>query len=150
MAIENEIVKFSAQIQMDEQAAAAVQKAFSDTNSRCQELRDAISKTNEEMMRLRLEGKEDTDQFKALEASLKADTKALRESSKEADKYAAKLGLSQMSMKQLQERSKALKKELATMHKEADPKRWNQYQKELKATEDRIKELKGGTAKTGS
>lgn len=150
MAIENEIVKFSAQIQMDEQAAAAVQKAFADTNSRCQELRDAISKTNEEMMRLRLEGKEDTDQFKALEASLKADTKALRESSKEADKYAAKLGLFQMSMKQLQERSKALKKELATMHKEADPKRWNQYQKELKATEDRIKELKGGTAKTGS
>ena len=150
MAIENEIVKFSAQIQMDEQAAAAVQKAFADTNSRCQELRDAISKTNEEMMRLRLEGKEDTDQFKALEASLKADTKALRESSKEADKYATKLGLSQMSMKQLQERSKALKKELATMHKEADPKRWNQYQKELKATEDRIKELKGGTAKTGS
>lgn len=150
MALENEIVKFSAQIQMDEQAAAAVQKAFSDTNSRCQELRDAISKTNEEMMRLRLEGKEDTDQFKALEASLKADTKALRESSKEADKYAAKLGLSQMSMKQLQERSKALKKELATMHKEADPKRWNQYQKELKATEDRIKQLKGGTEKTGN
>ena len=36
------------------------------------------------------------------------------------------------------------------MHKEADPKRWNLYQKELKATEDRIKELKGGTAKTGS
>jgi len=149
MAIENEIVKFSAQIELDQKSAAEVQKAFSDTNARCQELKDSIAATNSEMMKLRMEGKEDTDQFKALEAQLKSQTKELKSASKEADAYAQKLGTGAMSIKQLQAQAKQLRSALATMHKEADPKLWDKYQKELKETESRLKELKGGSEKTG-
>ena len=149
MSVENEIVKFSAQIEMDKATADQVQKAFSDTTSRCQELNDSIAKTNAALLKMRMEGKEGTDQFKALEASLKADVKELKAAEKAADGYAAKLGTSQMSIKQLQSQAKQLRAALASMHKEADPKLWDKYQKELKATEARLKELKGGSEKTG-
>ena len=33
---------------------------------------------------------------------------------------------------------------MSSMHKEADPKRWEAYAKELKATEDRMRELGAG------
>lgn len=149
MAVENEIVEFSAKIQLDQASAAEVQKAFNDTTARCNELHDSINKTNDALLKMRLEGKENTDQYKALEASLKADTKELRNATKEADAYAQKLGTSHMSIKQLQAQAKQLRSALASMHKEADPKLWDKYQKELKATEARLKELKGGSEKTG-
>lgn len=150
MSVENELVKFTAQVEMDEKTAAAVQKSFADTNARCQELRDSIAATNAEMLRMRMEGKEDTEQFRALESTLRSQTKELKAASGQADLYAKKLGTGAMSVKQLQAQAKQLRTALNSMHKEADPKTWDRYQKELKETEARLRELKGGSEKTGS
>ena len=150
MAIENELVKFTAQIEMDEATAARAQQAFADTSARAAELRESVRTASEQLMKLRLEGKENTDQFKALEASLSADARALRTAEKDADKYAATLGVNQMSMKQLKTHAKQLRSEIASMHKDADPKRWEKYNKELTLTERRMKELSGGAKQTGS
>lgn len=149
MAIENEIVKFVAQMELDPQTTSEFTQGLRDADARANELRESIQKTTAELTKMRIEGKEDTDQFKALEASLKADSKALREAQSKAEQYGKALGINQMSMKELSNHAKSLRSALFTMHKEADPKTWNKYQKELKAVEARMKELKGGTEKTG-
>ena len=149
MAIENEIVKFTAQIEMDAATAKRVQQAFSDTTARVNELRERLKTASEQLLKMRMEGKENTDQFKALEASIQADAKALKAAEKQANQYASALGVNKMSMRQLQQHAKQLRGELSSMHKEADPKRWEQYSRELKATEERIAELGGGAKKMG-
>lgn len=150
MSVENEIVKFTARIEMDEATAKQVQQSFDDTSRRADELRERVRSANEQLLKLRMEGKEGTAQFKALEASLQADAKALAQAEREADKYAATLGINQMSMKQLKQHAKQLRSELDKMHKEADPKRFAQYSKELAATEKRMKELGSGSKSTGN
>ncbi len=150
MSVENEIVKFTARIEMDEATAKQVQQSFDDTSRRADELRERVRSANEQLLKLRMEGKEGTAQFKALEASLQADAKALAQAEREADKYAATLGINQMSMKQLKQHAKQLRSELDKMHKEADPKRFAQYSKELAATEKRMKELGAGSKSTGN
>ena len=149
MAIENEIVHFTAKVDMDEQTAKAAEQAFSNLETKAGELRHRIEEANAALMRMRMEGKEGTDQFKALEASMQADIKALKQTTKEADKYARQLGVEKMSLQQLQKHAKELRKEMSSMHKEADPKRWEAYAKELKATEDRMRELGAGSKSTG-
>ena len=150
MAIENEIVHFTAKVDLDEQTAKAAEQAFSSLETKAGELRRRIDEANTALMKMRMEGKEGTDQFKALEASMQADIKALKETTKEADKYAKQLGVEKMSMQQLQKHAKELRKEMNSMHKEADPKRWEAYEKELKATEARMRELGSGSKSTGS
>ena len=149
MAIENEIVHFTAKVDMDEQTAKAAEQAFSNLETKAGELRHRIEEANAALMKMRMEGKEGTDQFKALEASMQADIKALKQTTKEADKYARQLGVEKMSLQQLQKHAKELRKEMSSMHKEADPKRWEAYAKELKATEDRMRELGAGSKSTG-
>ena len=89
MAIENEIVHFTAKVDMDEQTAKAAEQAFSNLETKAGELRHRIEEANAALMKMRMEGKEGTDQFKALEASMQADIKALKQTTKEADKYAS-------------------------------------------------------------
>lgn len=149
MAIENEIVHFTAKVDMDEQTAKAVEQAFSNLETKAGELRHRIEEANAALMKMRMEGKEGTDQFKALEASMQADIKALKQTTKEADMYARQLGVEKMSLQQLQKHAKELRKEMSSMHKEADPARWQAYEKELKATEDRMRELGAGSKTTG-
>lgn len=149
MAVENEIVKFVAQMDLDPTTTANFTQGLKDAEARANELRSVIAETTNQMTKLRIEGKENSDEFKALEASLKSDTKALKEATKQADQYGKALGINQMSMKELQGHAKQLRSALNSMHKEADPKTWEKYQKELKATEARMKELKGGSEKTG-
>lgn len=149
MAIENEIVKFVAQMELDPQTTSEFTQGLKDADSRANELRETISRTTAELTKMRIEGKEGTDQFKALEAGLKADTKALRDAQSKAEQYGKALGINQMSIKELNNHAKNLRAALYSMHKEADPKTWEKYQRELKATEARMKELKGGSEKTG-
>lgn len=149
MSVENEIVRFVAQMDLDPQTTANFTQGLKDAEARANDLRSAIAETTNQMTKMRIEGKEGSDEFKALEASLKADTKALKDASKQADQYGKALGINKMSMKELQGHAKQLRSALNSMHKDADPKTWEKYQKELKATEARMKELKGGTEKTG-
>jgi len=101
------------------------------------------------MDEMRARGQENTEEFKALKQSMESDVKQLKEVSKSAEKYSQALGINKMSMKELRDHSNRLRKALDTMHKEANPKLWQKYQDELKATQARMNELKGGTEKTG-
>ena len=75
--------------------------------------------------------------------------KALKESTKQSDKYAAALGVQAMSMTQLQQRAKILRKEMNAVHKETNPQLWEKYHKALQQVEKRMAELKGGTTSFG-
>lgn len=148
MAIENEIVRFIAEMELDPQDQAKFTEGLKDSEKRCEALRDSIEATNKKLTELRLKGKENTNEFKNLEAQLKADTQALKETSKEAQRYSAALGINQMSIKQLQQHAKSLRSIISGLHKEADPQLWDRYQAELGATNARLKELKNGTEQT--
>ena len=99
---------------------------------------------------MRAAGQESTSAYQALKKSLDADTKALKEASRNADKYAEALGINSMSLSQLQKHAKQVRTALANTHKEANPKVWQKYNDELKKTEARIREVKAGGEKTGS
>lgn len=147
MSLENEIVHFTAKVDLDEATAKQVQEAFDSIQQKAEEARRRIEESNAALMKMRMEGKENSAEFKALEASINADVKALKKLTKDGDAYAKQLGVQKMSMKQLKEHAKQLRKEMEGMH---DTKRLAAYQKELKATEARIAELGGGTKKTSS
>lgn len=147
--LENEIVKFIAEVELDPQTAAQYQQNLADTEKHNEALRKSISETVRKMEEMRAQGKQNTEEFKRLQASLDADVKALKESTKQSDKYAAALGVQAMSMTQLQQRAKLLRKEMNAVHKETNPQLWEKYHKELQAVERRMAELKGGTASFG-
>lgn len=147
--LENEIVKFIAEVELDPQTAAQYQQNLADTEKHNEALRKSISKTVRKMEEMRAQGKQNTEEFKRLQASLDADVKALKESTKQSDKYAAALGVQAMSMTQLQQRAKLLRKEMNAVHKETNPQLWEKYHKELQVVEKRMAELKGGTDSFG-
>lgn len=147
--LDNEIVKFIAEVELDPQTAAQYQQNLADTEKHNEALRKSISETVRKMEEMRAQGKQNTEEFKRLQASLDADVKALKESTKQSDKYAAALGVQAMSMTQLQQRAKILRKEMNAVHKETNPQLWEKYHKELQVVEKRMAELKGGTDSFG-
>lgn len=146
--IDNEIVKFIAEVELDPQMAAEYTKGLQEAEKHNAALRKSISETARKMDELRAAGKENTAEFQKHKASLEADTKALKESSKQAEKYSAALGIQAMNFSQLQKHAKQVRAALNSVHKEANPELWNKYNKELIATQKRMAELKGGTAQT--
>lgn len=148
--IDNEIVKFIAEVELDPQMAAEYTKGLQEAEKHNAALRKSISETARKMDELRAAGKENTAEFQKHKASLEADTKALKESSKQAEKYSSALGIQAMSFSQLQKHAKQVRAALNSVHKEANPELWKKYNKELIATQERMDELKGGTRKTSS
>lgn len=146
--IDNEIVKFIAEVELDPQTAAEYTKGLQEAEKHNAALRKSISETARKMDELRAAGKENSAEFQKHKASLEADTKALKESSKQAEKYSAALGIQAMNFSQLQKHAKQVRAALNSVHKEANPELWNKYNKELIATQKRMAELKGGTAQT--
>ena len=149
-SLKNEVVKFIADIQLDPQQAASYQKNLADCERSASALRKSIAETTEKMDQMRAAGQESTSAYQALKKSLDADAKALKEASRNADKYAEALGINSMSLSQLQKHAKQVRTALANTHKEANPKVWQKYNDELKKTEARIREVKSGGEKTGS
>lgn len=145
MAVENEVVRFIAQIDLDPQDQAAFTANLKKASDSCEELRQTISQTSQAMAQMRARGEENSEEYKKHAEVLTQSHKKLKEQTKEANKYSSALDKNQMSIKQLREHSKQLRAALTTMHKEANPKLWEKYNKELEETEDRLKELKLGS-----
>ena len=117
--IKNEIVKFIADVELDPQQAAQYQKSLEDCEKSADALRKSIADTTAKMEAMRDAGQESTSQYAALKKSLEADSKALKEAGKNADKYAEALGIGSMSLSQLQKHAKQCRQALANTHKEA-------------------------------
>lgn len=144
MAVENEIVRFVAEIELDAQDQAKFISALKDSEEQCEALRKSISDTGNQMTKLRAEGKENSKEFLALSKTLKENKDKLKELTKSADSYSAALSINQMSINQLNKHARTLRTALSAMHKEANPNLWNKYNTELIRTERRLKELQIG------
>lgn len=151
MSVQNEVVKFIAEIDLDAQDKANFLQGLKECDKECSDLRDDILHLQNSMTKLRTEGKENTKEFKDLQEALASKTKTLKETTKQADKYSSALGASRMSMTQLKKHAKELQTAMNNMHKESNPVQWAKYEKELKIVNARIKELKTGSdgAKNG-
>ena len=101
MAIQNEVFKFVAEIELDEKTKDEFTKGLKDANARCDALRKSIVDQQKELLKLAAVGKEGSKAYQDLEASLKANRDALKGSQEMANKYASALGVNQMSMNQL-------------------------------------------------
>ena len=145
MAIENEIVRFIAEMDLDPQDVAKFTEGLRSAEEQCESLRKAISDTTNQMAKLKAEGKENTEEYENLSKAQKNYVSALKTVTKEADSYSASLNRNQMSINQLNKEAQRLRTALRAMHKDANPALWNKYNKELIATEDRLKELQLGT-----
>ena len=146
MAVENEIVRFIAEIDLDPQDAAAFTENLKKANEDCETLRQTIAKTHAEMATMKARGEENSEEYKRLQGVLTATHTKLKEQIKESNKYAAALDKSKMSIKQLRDHAKQLRTALNSMHKDANPELWKKYNKELIETEKRLDELKLGVA----
>lgn len=146
MAIENEIVRFIAEMELDEQDISAFRAGLKGAEEQCESLRKAIASTGNQMAKLKAAGKENSAEYKKLEQQQKNYNSALKTGVKECNSYTAALGINQMSIKQLQQHAKTLRSALNTMHKEANPKLWAKYNNELIAVNKRIGDIKVGTS----
>lgn len=144
MAIEHEIVKFVAEMELDAKTTAQFTQGLKDSNDKCAELRKTIVDTQKKLMEMKSAGKENSDAYKELEKDLGKYNTQLQNASAHANKFASALGVNQMSMNQLKAYTMKLRNEMNSLHKETNPELWNKYNKKLKEAEKRMGELKGG------
>lgn len=149
MAIEHEIVKFVAEMELDPETTAKFTSGLKDANEKCAELRKTIASTQKKLMEMKSAGKENSEEYKALEKELAQLNTQYKNASAHANKFASALGVNQMSMNQLKAYTKKLRKEMDALHKDTDPELWGKYNARLKEAEERMKELKGGMKDTG-
>lgn len=145
MAIEHEIVKFVAEMELDAKTTAQFTQGLKDSNDKCAELRKTIVDTQKKLMEMKSAGKENSDAYKELEKDLGKYNTQLQNASAHANRFASALGVNQMSMNQLKAYTKKLRNEMNSLHKDTDPKLWEKYNKKLKEAEERMSELKGGS-----
>ena len=150
MAIEHEIVRFVAEMELDPETTAKFTSGLKDANEKCTSLRKTIASTQKELMEMKAAGKENSEEYKNLEKELGRLNTQYKNASAQANKFASALGVNQMSMNQLKAYTKKLRKEMDSLRKDADPELWNKYNDRLKEAEKRMKELKGGTKETGN
>ena len=60
MSLENELVHFTAKVDLDEATAKQVQDAFDSIQQKADETRRRIEESNAALMKMRMEGKENT------------------------------------------------------------------------------------------
>ena len=147
--LENEIVKFIAEIELDPQKAAEATQNLEAVEKRCDSLRQSISQNIRKMDELRAKNQTNSKEYQHLQKEVKQLTEDLKEATKEADKHAATLSINQMSYNQLQKHAKSLRAAINSMHKDANPKAWNSYNKELRQTLNRMTELRNGSQSFG-
>ena len=145
MAIEHEIVKFVAEIELDAKTTAQFTQGLKDSNDECAVLRKTIVDTQKKLMEMKSAGKENSDAYKELEKDLGKYNTELKNASAHANKFASALGVNLMSMNQLKAYTRKLRNEMNSLHKETNPELWNKYNKKLKEAEKRMGELKGGS-----
>ena len=78
MAIENEIVRFIAEMELDPQDQAKFVEGLKKAEDQCESLRKAISDTGNEMAKMKAEGKDNTAEYEKLSKQLKNYNSALK------------------------------------------------------------------------
>ena len=144
-SIENEIVRFVAEMELDPQDQAAFVEGLKKAEQQCESFRKSIADTGKQMAKLKAEGKENSEEYGKLSKEMKSYRDGLKAATKDADSYSSALNINQMSINQLNKHARTLRTTLSAMHKEANPALWNKYNKELIQTEDRLRQVQIGT-----
>ena len=150
MAIENEIVRFVAELELDQATKDKFIAGLEEANKNCADLRKTIADTQKSLMEMKSAGKENSEEYKKIEEHLGKLNDQYKNTSAHANRFASALGVNRMSMNQLKAYTRKLRKEMDSLHKDADPELWNKYNTLLKAAQARMKELEGGTKQTGN
>ena len=149
MAVDNEIVRFIAKLDLDPETAKGFQQQLERSDKYCEELRQEIDRTIKSMIEMKANSEANSDAYKKQEQHLAELRKTYKDAQKETQKYSQALGVNKMSMQELRVYARQLRQALDSMHKETNPALWKKYSDELAAAEKRMKSLRTGTEKTG-
>lgn len=145
MAINNEIVRFIAKVDFDQDTSKKFEQGLSKSEQHCEDLRKEIDKTVESISGMRSRGEDNSTAFKEQSKHLKELQNSYKNAQKEVQKYGLALDTNRMSMQDLRIYTKQLRSTLDGLHKEANPKLWNKYNAELKNAYKRMDDLKKGS-----
>ena len=109
------------------------------------ELRDAVTRMESAMASLAAQGKKNSDEFIELQLHSEDLVKRMKALIKEQNGYANALDVSQLSSKQLSERSKMLRRALNETSQAADPETWDRLNDEYIKVTRRMGEVRAGT-----
>jgi hypothetical protein len=106
-------------------------------------LRNENTELQKVMGHLAATGRKNTDEYKRMDAQLKANKKTIAENSVAMKGLQKNLDLNYMSMGQLRKRSLELRSTLNSMSKAANPEEYNRLEKELGQVGNQMDKLKG-------
>ena len=145
MSLKKDII--SAEVQLGSNEA---QKSLVDLSQKTAELTNKNDMLRKSMVGLKAIGKEQSDEYKALSKEVRDNTKEINANQGQMDALRKTLGLTEMSQKQLRQRSSELRKELNGMSESADPARFAKLNTELIATEKQFNKNKSAIGTTSS
>ncbi len=126
--------------------ATDAQKKLHELKNTNKELSRVMETRRKEMVKMEVQGKKNTAEYKNLEKAQREDAKTTRENTQLIREQEKAVGINAMSMNQLRSRARALRGELNNLSKELNPERWDQVNKELSETNDRMRELRGSSS----
>ena len=122
-------------------------KKINDLETAVVNSKDSIKEMRKELSNLAKQGQTDSARYKELTAAIKGENEAIKRNTASLAELRSKLSLNDMTIKELSGRLKTLKGELSRT--KPNTKEWEQLNKELKATNDRMRELGSGTRSAG-
>lgn len=94
------------------------------------------------MAELKAQGEKNSEEYKQLEATIKANTTAINENKKKIEEHEKSLSLNEKTMVQLRKEAKELQAQLDRTVESADPKGYADLQKQLETVRGRMGELR--------
>jgi hypothetical protein len=119
-------------------AAASIQK-LNDENMK---LASSTKEARTRMAELKAQGEKNSDEYKQLEATIKANTTAIDANKKKIVEHEKSLSLNEKTMVQLRKEAKNLQSQLDRTVASADPKGYADLQKQLESVKGRMGELR--------
>ena len=118
-----------------------LEQAVTSSNNRIREMR-------QEMAMLAREGQTNSARYKELSQSIKDETASIKQNKEQMNDLRSKLSLNSMTIGELSKRVRELQGALRNTAPETE--KWNELNSELRATEARLKQLKGSAGGAGS
>ncbi|MDR2130554.1 MAG: hypothetical protein LBP56_05225 [Odoribacteraceae bacterium] len=118
------------------------QKQMQELSDKNRELEKSSNALRVEMAKLAAQGKQNSDEYKALASQLKANNDQVKENKKQMDEVAKSMDINSKTMVQLRKDAKELQAQLDRTVQSADPEGYAKLQKELDTVKKRMTELR--------
>lgn len=118
-------------------------KEINDTEKAIADSKTRVAEYRKEMRLLAQQGQTNSARYKELSASIKEENASITQNKKKLEELRSGLKLNDMTMQELSQRIKTLKREMDLLR--PDSKEWKALNRELQATSARMQQLKGNT-----